>query len=54
MALGCVSCDIPVTRKVCGFLGHNSRLGCNKCYKQFIVVLLIIQDLIEIHGVENS
>ena len=30
LLLSCVSCDIPATRKVCGFLGHNSRLGCNK------------------------
>ena len=37
LALSCVSCDIPATRKVCGFLGHNARLGCNKCYKEFSV-----------------
>ena len=36
LALTCVSCDIPATRKVCGFLGHNATLGCNKCYKKFI------------------
>ena len=35
--LSCVTCDIPATRKVCGFPGHNARLGCNKCYKQFNV-----------------
>ena len=23
------------TRKLCGFLSHNARLGCNKCYKRF-------------------
>ena len=33
--LSCVSCDIPASRKVCGFLGHNARLGCNKCLKPF-------------------
>uniref|UniRef100_A0A1X7TTT6 Transposase domain-containing protein n=1 Tax=Amphimedon queenslandica TaxID=400682 RepID=A0A1X7TTT6_AMPQE len=33
--LSCISCDIPATRKVAGFLGHNARLGCNKCYKEF-------------------
>ena len=27
---------IPASRKVCGFLGHNARLGCNKCYKEFL------------------
>ncbi len=27
----CIACDIPASRKVCGFLGHNA-LGCNKCF----------------------
>lgn len=36
LALSCVSCDIPATRKVCGFLSHHAKLGCNKCYKDFI------------------
>ena len=36
--LSCVSCDIPATRKLCGFLSHNAKLGCNKCYKQFNVM----------------
>ena len=31
LALSCVSCDVPASRKVCGFLGHNAKLGCNKC-----------------------
>ena len=35
VALSCVSCDLPASRKVCGFLGHNARLGCNKCLKPF-------------------
>jgi uncharacterized C2H2 Zn-finger protein len=30
LALSCVSCDIPASRKVCGFLGHNSTLECLK------------------------
>lgn len=34
-ALSCVVCDIPASRKVCGFLGHNAKLGCNKCLKVF-------------------
>ena len=38
LALTCVACDIPASRKVCGFLGHNASLGCNKCYKKFKVV----------------
>ena len=35
LAVSCVSCDIPATRKLCGFLSHAARLGCNKCYKEF-------------------
>ena len=34
-ALSCVACDIPASRNVCGFLGHNAKLGCNKCLKVF-------------------
>lgn len=34
-ALLCVSCDIPASRKVSGFLGHSAELGCSKCYKKF-------------------
>ena len=34
LALSCVACDIPASRKVCGFLSHNANLGCNKCYKR--------------------
>ena len=29
VALTCVACDIPASRKVCGFLGHRATLGCN-------------------------
>ena len=36
VALSCVACDIPASRKVCGFLGHSAALGCNKCLKKFI------------------
>ena len=36
VALSCVSCDIPASRKVCGFLGHNARFGCTKCMKPFV------------------
>ncbi len=32
----CVACDIPASRKVCGFTGHNSVHGCNKCTKTFL------------------
>ena len=37
LALTCIACDMPASRKVCGFLGHNASLGCNKCYKKFNV-----------------
>ena len=37
VALACVSCDIPASRKVCGFLSHNAAFGCNKCLKKFNV-----------------
>ena len=36
-ALMCVASDIPATRKVCGFTGHNSTMGCSKCLKPFII-----------------
>ena len=29
--LVCMSCDLSATRKVCGFLHFNARLGCSKC-----------------------
>ena len=35
IALMCVGCDIPATRKLCGFLGHSAILGCSKCSKHF-------------------
>ena len=31
----CVSCDLPAGREICGFLGHSTRLGCSRCYKEF-------------------
>ena len=33
--LSCITCNIPALRNVCGFLSHNSKLGCNKCLKVF-------------------
>ena len=30
-ALIVVSCDIPVVRKVCRFLGHKANKGCSRC-----------------------
>lgn len=37
VALSCIACDIPASRKVCGFVGHNASLACNKCLKKFPV-----------------
>ena len=34
-ALICVACDMPASRKTCGFLGHTAKLGCSKCKKVF-------------------
>ena len=53
LALSCITCDIPATRKVCGFFGHNATLGCNKCLKEFDVTFgekLIFQDLTQMNG----
>lgn len=33
--IGCVTCDIPASRKLCGFLSHIANKGCNKCTKEF-------------------
>ena len=30
-----VACDMPASRKSCGFLSHSANLGCTKCYKVF-------------------
>ena len=35
LALICVTCDMPASRKVSGFLGHNANKGCSKCLKTF-------------------
>ena len=34
-ALLAVACDMPASRKVCGFLSHSANLGCNRCYCEF-------------------
>ena len=33
--LFCAACDIPASRKLCGFLGHTARLVCSRCLKKF-------------------
>lgn len=35
LAVLCVCCDIPASRKRCGFLGFSAKKGCNKCLKEF-------------------
>lgn len=35
LAVLCVTCDIPASRKLCGFLGFSAKKGCNKCKKDF-------------------
>ena len=34
--LVCVCCDLPATRKICGFQNFNAKMGCSKCLKQFV------------------
>ena len=34
-AILCVSCDLPAGHKTCEFLGHNAKLGCSRCLKEF-------------------
>ena len=34
-ALKCITCDLPATRKVCGFSSFSEVLGCSKCKKRF-------------------
>ena len=34
--LACITCDLPATRKVCGFSNFNGTMGCSKCLKKFI------------------
>ena len=37
LALICVGCDIPASRKLCGFLGHSATSGCKKCKKKYFL-----------------
>ena len=30
-----VACDMPASRKACGFLSYSALFGCTKCYKKF-------------------
>ena len=31
----CVTCDLPATRKACGFTSFSSTQGCSKCFERF-------------------
>ena len=33
--LACIACDLPATRRVCGFSSFNATFGCSKCMKMF-------------------
>ena len=33
--LACITCDLPATRKTCGFSNFNGLKGCSKCIKSF-------------------
>ena len=35
IALTCVACDLPATRKVCGFMSHNATKERSRCFKTF-------------------
>lgn len=35
--LSCISCDIPASHKIGGFVGHNALHGCSRCLKEFPV-----------------
>lgn len=35
VALMCLACDVPASRKIGGFYSHAATLGCNKCYAEF-------------------
>ena len=54
VALSCVACDIPATRKVCGLLGIRATLGCNKCLKRFVQVRDATGQWTDFSGYERS
>ena len=50
LALSCVTCDMPASRKVVGFLGHNATQECNKILIFGLEKNVIFQDLSEKTG----
>ena len=34
--LACIACDLPATRKICGFANFNATFGCSKCKKMLV------------------
>ena len=43
-ALLYVCCDLPASKKVCGFLSHSANLGCSKCFSEFSTGVFGVQD----------
>ena len=37
LALMCVGCDVPATRKLCELLGHAAALGCSITFDEGVV-----------------
>lgn len=35
VGLICITCDIPASRKIGGFMGHMANQGCSRCKRQF-------------------
>ena len=38
LVLTCIVCDLPATRKVCGFVSFSGYRGCSRCLKSFPTV----------------
>ncbi len=43
--LTCIMCDMPATRKVCGFFSYHARFGCFPISKDVLIQRLIILDI---------
>ena len=42
-ALCYVCCDLPATRKLCGFYSFKALKGCSKCLKSFQMITMAIR-----------
>ena len=54
IALGYISCDIPATRKVCGYYGIKAIKGCSKCLKSFTPLTDLFGSSLTIQGLQGS